>query len=126
MVNVIPFRNPRHFVYVQKIVCMPALGEVNLGGEIYKFEGESNDSYASLDWSRGVFPYRTEWWWSYASGKVDGKYFGFNIDYGFGTESSKNMLFYEARATWTVTYTDKNDPMSHGATTATTAGLSCS
>lgn len=114
MVNVIPFRNPRHFVYVQKIVCMPALGEVNLGGEIYKFEGESNDSYASLDWSRGVFPYRTEWWWSYASGKVDGKYFGFNIDYGFGTESSKNMLFYEGKGHHLdeVTYTfDKNDPM---------------
>ena len=95
MVNVIPFRNPRHFVYVQKIVCMPALGEVNLGGEIYKFEGESNDSYASLDWSRGDSIFR--WWWSYASGKVDGKYFGFNAGYGFGTESSKNMLFYEGK-----------------------------
>ncbi len=97
MVNVIPFQNPKHFVYVQKVVCMPAEGEVRMGAGSFRFEGEKNNSWAALDWSRGVFPYRTEWWWSYASGKVNGKYFGFNIDYGFGTESNKSMLFYDGR-----------------------------
>ena len=114
MVNVIPFANPRHFVYVQKIVGMPAVGQVKLGEEIYEFKGEANDSYATLDWSRGVFPYRTEWWWSYAAGKVNGKPFGFNIDYGFGTESSKSMLFYDGRGHHLdeVTYSfDIRDPL---------------
>jgi hypothetical protein len=97
MVNVIPFENPKHFVYVQKIVCMPAVGTVDLGGKRYEFRGEENNSFAALDWSRGVFPYYTQWWWSYASGIVDGKCFGFNIDYGFGTESSKSMLFYDGK-----------------------------
>jgi hypothetical protein len=97
MVNVIPFKDPRHFVYVQKIVCMPAVGTVELGGGSYEFKGEENNSYAALDWSRGVFPYRTQWWWSFASGAVNGKPFGFNIDYGFGTESSKSMLFYDGK-----------------------------
>ena len=97
MVNVIPFKNPHHFVYVQKITCMPATGRVNIGGETFEFLGEENSSWGVLDWSRGVFPYRTEWWWAYASGRVQGKLLGFNIDYGFGTESNKSMIFYEGR-----------------------------
>jgi hypothetical protein len=112
MVNVIPFKDPRHFVYVQKIVCMPAVGTVKLEGDRYEFKGKENNSYASLDWSRGVFPYRTEWWWSYASGTFNGKSFGFNIDYGFGTESSKSMLFYDGKGHHlgevTYTYDEKN------------------
>lgn len=97
MVNVIPFENPRHFVYVQKIVCMPATGTVQLGSVSREFLGTENNSWGALDWSRGVFPYRTKWWWAYASGIVNGKHFGFNIDYGFGTQSNKSMLFYDGR-----------------------------
>ncbi|MFX0132735.1 MAG: DUF2804 domain-containing protein [Candidatus Hodarchaeota archaeon] len=98
MVNVIPFRNPKHFVYVQKIVCMPANGTVHLGGKTYEFLGEKNNSWCALDWSRGVFPVKTEWWWAFASGIVDGVHFGMNIDYGFGKNpSSKNMLFYDGQ-----------------------------
>ena len=97
MVNVIPFKDPGCFVYVQKIVSIPAVGKVVLGGDLYEFKGRENNSYAALDWSRGVFPYFTEWWWSFASGAVNGKPFGFNIDYGFGTESSKSMLYYDGK-----------------------------
>ena len=113
MVNVIPFKNQKHFVYVQKIVCLPAVGTVQLGRDRYEFKGAENDSYAALDWSRGVFPYHTQWWWSYASGVVNGKPFGFNIDYGFGTESSKSMLFFDGKGHHLdqVTYTfDEKDP----------------
>ena len=35
--------------------------------------------------------------WCSASGKVNGKLFGFNLDYGFGTESSKSMIFYDGK-----------------------------
>ncbi|MHA1379332.1 MAG: DUF2804 domain-containing protein [Candidatus Helarchaeota archaeon] len=114
MVNVIPFKNPKHFVYVQKIMCMPARGTVYLGDEIYEFLGEKNNSWGALDWSRGVFPYKTEWWWAYASGIVNGVRFGMNIDYGFGTESNKCMLFYNGKGHHLneVTYTwDKKDLM---------------
>ena len=45
MVNVIPFKSPKHFVYVQKIVCMPAVGNVHVGGETYEFKGEENNSW---------------------------------------------------------------------------------
>lgn len=97
MVNVIPFKSSIQFVYVQKIMCMPATGTVTVGGENYEFLGEKNNSWGALDWSRGVFPYKTQWWWAYASGIVNGVPFGFNIDYGFGTESSKSMLFYDGK-----------------------------
>jgi len=97
IVNVIPFKKPKHFVYAQKIPCMPAEGEVQIGDETFEFQGEKNNSYTVIDWSRGAFPYRTIWWWAYASGKVDGVSFGLNIDYGFGTESSKSMLFYDGK-----------------------------
>lgn len=96
MVNVIPFKNKKHFVYAQKINCMPATGKVKIGGDEYEFS-EDNNSYACLDWSRGVFPYKVGWEWCTASGKVKGIPFGFNIDYGFGTESSKSMIFYDGK-----------------------------
>lgn len=114
MVNVIPFENHRHFVYVQKVCCMPAVGVVEVGGETFQFAGEEDGSWGVLDWSRGVFPYRTRWWWSYCSGKVCGVPFGFNVDYGFGAESSKNMVFYDGKGHHLdeVTYEfDETDPM---------------
>jgi len=94
MVNVIPFKKKNQFVYVQKVNCMPVTGQVSIGTKEYSFS-EENESYACLDWSRAVFPYYSPWKWSSASGKVNGQNFGFNIDYGFGIESSKNMLFYQ-------------------------------
>jgi hypothetical protein len=94
MVNVIPFKKKTQFVYVQKINCMPVIGKVSIGAEEYLFSSK-NESYACLDWSRAVFPYHAPWKWASASGKVNDQNFGFNIDYGFGSNSSKNMIFYQ-------------------------------
>ncbi len=91
MTNLIPFKNPRQFVYAVKVMCMPATGSVKIKDKKYDFN-DANNSWGILDWTRAVFPYRNHWKWCTASGKVDGTNFGFNIDYGFGTESSKNMI----------------------------------
>ena len=94
MTNVIPFNKNNQFVYAQKINCMPAYGEFQVGDR--KIEISPRDSvYGCLDWTRAVFPYKTEWWWASASGKVNNHIFGLNIDYGFGAESSKNMIFFD-------------------------------
>jgi hypothetical protein len=93
IVNLIPFQDPSHFVYAEKINCMPATGSFQIGTQTYEFS-PANNSWGVLDWTRAVFPYKNHWKWCSASGKVDGVPFGFNLDYGFGTESSKNMLFY--------------------------------
>lgn len=93
IVNLIPFDDPKHFVYAQKINCMPANGEVRIGDRTYKVS-EDKGFYGVLDWTRAVFPYKNSWKWCSANGKVNGVRFGFNLDYGFGKESSKSMIFY--------------------------------
>ncbi|MBN2152216.1 MAG: DUF2804 domain-containing protein [Candidatus Lokiarchaeota archaeon] len=96
MVNLIPFENPRQFVYAVKIACMPAEGQIRVGGTAYPFN-EANNSWGVLDWTRAVFPYKNHWKWCISSGRVNGVPLGFNIDYGFGTESSKSMIIYDGK-----------------------------
>ena len=82
------------FYYNQKINCMKASGYVTFGTDMYSFR---NGSYGSLDWGRGVWTYQNTWYWSSASGEINGHRFGFNLGYGFGdtTAASENMLFYD-------------------------------
>lgn len=98
MVIVIPFHKPRHFYYNRKINCMPARGVVTVGGEEKRFTEE--DSFGVLDWGRGVWPYRSEWYWGSLSTRLkDGRLFGFNIGYGFGDTSAatENIVFLDGR-----------------------------
>ena len=89
-----PFEKPGQFYFNQKINCMRAQGKVTLGDREYVFDPE--DSFAVLDWGRGVWTCRSTWYWGSASGMVDGVPFGFNIGYGFGDTSAatENALFY--------------------------------
>lgn len=99
MVIATPWKeNPKAFYYNQKINCMPSSGTVKLGDKEIRFN--KKNSFAVLDWGRGVWTYKNTWFWGSASGLVDGKRFGFNIGYGFGdtTRASENMLFYEGKA----------------------------
>ncbi|MGN0986169.1 MAG: DUF2804 domain-containing protein [Candidatus Enterenecus sp.] len=98
MVICTPFDKPGHFYFNQKINCMRAAGTVRIGKEQYLFE--PTNSFAVLDWGRGVWTYHNTWYWGSASGLVDGVDFGFNIGYGFGDTSaaSENMLFCRGKA----------------------------
>ena len=93
-----PFHKPGHFYYNQKINCMRAQGTVRIGYDLYSFRPD--DSFAVLDWGRGVWTYHNTWYWGSASGLADGADFGFNIGYGFGDTSAatENMLFYKGKA----------------------------
>ncbi len=96
MVNTIPFKNKKQFVWAQKILCIPATGSINIAGKEYKFSAE-NESFGVLDWTRAVFPYFNKWKWCAALGKKNGVPFGLNLNYGFGIESSKCMIFYDGK-----------------------------
>lgn len=99
MVIATPFPKRRKaFYYNQKINCLRARGEVKLGGRVYPFSPA--DSFATLDWGRGVWTYSNTWYWGSCSGLVEGVPFGFNLGYGFGDTraASENMLFYDGRA----------------------------
>ena len=98
MVICTPFDKPGHFYFNQKINCMRARGNVQIGAERYDFHPE--DSFGVLDWGRGVWTYHNTWYWGSASGLLDGVPFGFNIGYGFGNTraATENMLFYNGKA----------------------------
>ena len=98
MVICTPFEKPGHFYYNQKINCLRASGTVKLGEKAYTFRPD--DSFAVLDWGRGVWTYHNTWYWGSASGLVDGVPFGFNLGYGFGDTraATENVLFYHGRA----------------------------
>lgn len=91
-------QNKRAFYYNQKINCMPTKGSLSLGDQTVLFD--PSETFAVLDWGRGVWTYKNTWYWGSLSGLVEGKRFGFNIGYGFGNTSaaSENMLFYDGVA----------------------------
>lgn len=60
-----PFEKPGQFYFNQKINCMRAQGKVTLGDREYVFDPE--DSFAVLDWGRGVWTCRGTWYWGSAS-----------------------------------------------------------
>ena len=99
MVICTPFDKPGHFYYNQKIVGFRASGYVNYNGKTYTFE--PSDSFAVLDWGRGVWTYENTWYWSSAAYVLpSGTPFGWNLGYGFGDTSaaSENMLFHAGTA----------------------------
>lgn len=116
MTIAVPFyKKPKNFYYNQKIVGMRAHGVVKFDQEIIEFN--SQDSYAILDWGRGVWPYKNTWYWSSAAGEVDGHKIGFNFGYGFGDTShaTENMIFYDHKGTKLdeVTFKVPKDPKGH-------------
>ena len=98
MVICTPFEKPAHFYFNQKINCLRARGEMKYGDKTYIFDPA--DSFAVLDWGRGVWTYHNTWYWGSASYQVGSVPFGWNIGYGFGDTSaaSENMLFYNGKA----------------------------
>ena len=98
MVICTPFDKPGHFYFNQKINCLRASGKVTVGEREYMLD--PSDTFAVLDWGRGVWTYHNTWYWGSASGLAEGAEFGFNIGYGFGDTSAatENMLFYRGKA----------------------------
>lgn len=95
MVIVTPFENkPNQFVYKRNVSCLPAEGRVIWQDREYIFSPAA--SSGTLNWGRGVWPYRAQWYWGSASGIIAGRAFGLNIGRGFGDTSraTENMLFY--------------------------------
>lgn len=99
MVIATPFKeNKKYFYYNQKIIGMIANGTVRVKDTCINY-GTCN-SFGLLDWGRGVWPYKTTWYWSAAQGKICNHIFGFNLGYGFGDNSAatENMLFFNGKA----------------------------
>ncbi len=99
----VPFDKPdnKHFYYNQKTNCMASVGTVKCGDKTYEFKGLEDNSFAVLDWGRGVWPYHQVWWWGNGSTVLeDGRIFGFEIGWGFGNTdaASESTAFIDGKA----------------------------
>lgn len=56
------------FNYTGKLAAIPASGELSLGSQRYVFTPETTT--ASVDFTRGVWPYRIAWHWACGSGLI--------------------------------------------------------
>ncbi len=92
-----PFFKKRHFYYNQKINLMKSNGYVKIGEDNYDL---SKDTYALLDWGRGVWTYKNTWYWSSLNSVYNGHRIGFNLGYGFGDTSthSENIFYYDGKS----------------------------
>ncbi|WP_175614856.1 DUF2804 domain-containing protein [Piscibacillus halophilus] len=73
---VIPWSNSR-FQFTSKQVALPTEGKVSWSQGDYTFQ--MSDSFATLDFGRGKWPYRSKWNWGAASGFADGYRIGLNF-----------------------------------------------
>lgn len=97
MVIATPFKKEKHFYYNQKINLMAVGGYAKIGDTIHDF---NTNSFAVLDWGRGVWTYKNTWYWASLSASSKGKRIGFNLGYGFGdiSEATENMVFIDDQA----------------------------
>ena len=96
MVIATPFRRPHQFYLNYKENYYRADGFARFGDLTVSLDGASG----LLDWGRGIWPYRHEWWWGNLTAQVDGADFGFNIGWGFGDlrHATENVYFYKQKA----------------------------
>lgn len=99
----VPFdtKDGKNFYYNQKTNCMVSEGTVTYDGKVREFKGLEDNSFAVLDWGRGVWPYHQVWWWGNGNTVLDdGRIFGFEIGWGFGNTdaASESTAFIDGKA----------------------------
>lgn len=97
MVIATPFAKPGQFYLNCKENYYEVSGSVRIGG--LQSTLKPGDT-ALLDWGRGVWPFRHEWFWGNGAANLADGRFGFNIGWGFGDTShaTENMFFWNGRA----------------------------
>jgi hypothetical protein len=92
---VIPW-GTRRFQCTTKENTRPASGTVAWNGRSYAFD---DDAWGCLDFGRGKWPYRTEWNWGAASGRVGARVVGlqFGGKWTDGTGMTENALCVDGR-----------------------------
>lgn len=76
-INVVIPWSKRKFQFTSKQNCIPVEGKIIYNGETFELHKEN--SFASLDFGRGVWPYNTKWNWVTCSGSFNNRIIGFNL-----------------------------------------------
>lgn len=95
MVIATPFKHPTQFYLNYKENYYHGTGSVQFDDLKVSFDGCTG----LIDWGRGVWPYRHQWFWGNLTGHIEDVPFGFNIGWGFGdlSNATENMFFYNRK-----------------------------
>ncbi|AYC28687.1 DUF2804 domain-containing protein [Paenisporosarcina cavernae] len=95
---VIPW-NRQTFQHTAKHHSLPTRGFVKLGDRNYRFRPE--ESFAVLDYGRGVWPRSVTWNWAMGSQRVRGQRIGINFGgkWTDGTGMTENAIFVDGKMT---------------------------
>jgi len=87
----------KRFQFTSKQNTLPARGTVRVGGSEYRYD--SGDSFACLDFGRGVWPWRTAWNWASCSTVQQGRTVGLNFGARWtdGTGTTENGIVVDGR-----------------------------
>jgi len=96
-INVVIPWSQHQFNHNSKQICLPASGTVSLGDQAFSFE--PGRAFGCLDFSRGIWPYRTFWNWACFSGIQDGRSIGINLGGSWtdGTGMTENGICVDGR-----------------------------
>ena len=101
---VTPFpKKKNQFFLTTKQNCLPAEGYVQIGEKKISFTKDK--SFGTMDWGRGIWPHKAEWYWgngsTYLTDEKGEKHtFGFEITWLIGDDSfaTETCLFYDGKA----------------------------
>ena len=95
--NVVVPWDDRTFQFTSKQNTLPAEGIVTIGGREIQFTGAQ--SFACLDFGRGIWPRDSRWNWGSASGEQNGRLIGLNLggQWTAGTGSTENGVCVNGR-----------------------------
>lgn len=95
---VIPW-NRQTFQFTGKHHLLPVTGKISLGSREYTFD--PFESFAVLDYGRGVWPRETSWNWAMASQRSDGQTIALNFGgkWTDGTGMTENAFFVNGKMT---------------------------
>jgi len=93
---VIPWSRER-FQFTSKQNTLPTEGVVKIGDRTY--ECKTGKAWATLDFGRGLWPYKTEWNWGTFSGTQNGDTIGINLGgkWTDGTGTNENGICYKGK-----------------------------
>lgn len=93
---VVPWSKDR-FQFTSKQTCLPAAGRISMGEREIKFS--SDNSFACLDFGRGIWKYESVWNWSSFAGKSGSHTIGVNLGgkWTDGTGSTENGLVIDGK-----------------------------
>jgi len=96
--TVTPLEKPNQYFLANKIFGMKAEGLIKVDGkDFYKFD--KDNTFATMDWGRGLWPSNAVWYWANGAKEIDGKTFGFNFTWAINKDypDLETVLFYDGK-----------------------------